>query len=223
MADPLLQRCVLMSAIALTAVGIWRVGLAPAPTPLPNPIYQVQLGKLLAEGWQLSSTVVANTGQRISNAEGYRLIRRTPAGVKLSLIPIRTRADDDLGVETIGRLISGDQSDKSDSLTIDGHEFLLSAGTNQQVVGSTCVAGGKGRSRAGGVFLELVRAPKSLSDRFHSLVVGQPLNAWSCLFIRIAVPQGPDSDQRIEQTWSMVAPVVTEWRTAALRISGRWW
>jgi hypothetical protein len=127
----------------------------------------------------------------------------------MSLIPIRTRADDDLGADTIARLVSGDQGNKSGTLTINGHEFLLSRGKNKQVVGSTCVAGGKGRSKAGGVFLELVRAPKSLSNRFHSLVGGQPLNVWSCLFVRIAGPQGPDSDQRIEQIWSMVAPVVT--------------
>lgn len=224
MAEPLLQRGVLVAAIALTAVGIWRVGVAPATTPQPNPIDPEQLRQLRAQGWQLSSTVAAHTGQRISNAEGYRLIRPTLAGVQLSLIPIRTRADDDLGADTIARLLRGDPPSKVAPFTINGHEFLRSTGThqggtNQQVVASTCVVGGKGRSTAVGVFLELTRVPKSMADRIKSLVGGQPLNPWSCLFTRIAVPRGPDADRRIERVWTMVAPVVTGQSSAAVRLS----
>jgi hypothetical protein len=201
------------------------VGVAPATTPLPNPIDPGPLQQLRAQGWQHSSKVAAHTGQRISNAEGYRLIRPSSAGVQLSLIPIRTRADDDLGADTIARLLSGDRLGKAAPLTINGHAFLRSGGThqggtNQQVVASTCVAGGKGRSTAVGVFLELTRVPKSLAERINSLVGGQPLNAWSCLFTRIAVPRGPDADQQIERVWSTVAPVVTGRSSVTDRSSG---
>lgn len=212
MAEPLLQRCLLLSAMAFTTVGIWRVGVAPADTPPPQAIHSGQLQQLQAQGWQVSQPLPARQGRQLSSAPGYRLIRPTPAGVQLSLIPVRTRSDDDLGSDTIETLLSGYKPTRTKLLTIDGQQFRRFVHTTklkQEQVASTCIVGGKARAEAVGVFLELARSPKTLAQRVNNLVGGEPLNAWTCTFTRIAVPNGPDADQQIRAVWSSVSAVLT--------------
>lgn len=203
----------LACAIAVSAVGIWRVGVIPIETPLPQPLDRAVLDQLQDQGWQLQSTVAAQARQRVSSAEGYTLTNSSSfAGqqVRLSLIPIRARGVDDLGVVSFERAISGQGPAKPSTITIDGDAWLRFRGSGQDQLAASCVAGSSAQSSRDHLARLLSTAPTSWLERARILVGQQHPRNFSCLYITIAIGNQRHPEAVIKQVWLAVKPDVMQ-------------
>jgi hypothetical protein len=211
-------------AIAITSVGILRVGLFPLDAPMPQPLPAGLLEKLNSQGWRVGSTLAAQARKNVSNAESVVLTHGSsgdpgvlPEGVEIMLMPIRTRIAEQLESTVIAREINGKAPEKTRLLRVNADQFLRFRAKNQREQAISCIAGGQASTSDKLVRRNTATPNQSWLDRMRRSVGLQPLTDWNCLFITIslepdaaAATTSAESDQLITNVWAGLKPMFTK-------------
>jgi len=214
-AEPLVQRWALGLALAFTSLGIVLIGVVPIDAPQPPLLDQALLKQLRQQGWKVQSSVAAEGRPQLSNGAGVVLIQPESASsdnAQLSLIPIRTRSNDQLGAESIGTAVFGESPLNGSTITIQGDQFFRFRDSKQRQLASSCIASGKASSSEEEVSRAIGNPSSSWLERLRTTVGLQPLRDWSCLFTSISVADvdKAEGDQAIRRVWAKVEPKLIE-------------
>lgn len=214
-AEPLVQRWAFGLALAFTSLGIVLIGVVPTDAPQPPSLDQALLQQLRQKGWKVQSSVAVDGRPQLSNGEGVVLVQPESASsdnAQLSLIPIRTRSDDQLGAESIGTAVFGESPQNGRTITIQGDQFFRFRDGEQRQLASSCIASGKASSSEEEVSQAIGNPSTSWLKRLQTTVGLQPLRDWSCLFtvISVADVDKAEGDQAISRVWAQVEPILID-------------
>lgn len=217
------QFCTLAFGIAVTSFGVIRVGMFPIDAPMPQPLAPELIEALEAQGWQVVDTIAARGRKEVSNAEGVVITGRgaptqlsLSKGVKVSLIPVRTRRSTQLSSETLGRALGADPGKKPGSLKIDQDQFLRFSNVSQRQFATSCIAGGQASTKSEVVSRNARSPSRSRLDRIQKFVGLKPLTNWRCLFVIISLDKGSgvskkaEADRIISTIWKSLRPQFSE-------------
>jgi len=214
-AESLVQRWAFGLALAFTSLGIVLIGVVPTDAPQPPLLDQALLQQLRQQGWKVQSSVAAEGRPQMSNGAGVVLVQSESASsdnAQLSLIPIRTRSNDQLGAESIGMAVFGESPQNGSTITIQGDQFFRFRDSKQRQLASSCIASGKASSSEEEVSRAIGNPSSSWLERLRTTVGLQPLRDWSCLFTNISVADvdKAEGDQAIRRVWAKVEPKLIE-------------
>jgi hypothetical protein len=213
-AEPLVQRSALGLALAFTSLGIVLIGVVPIDAPQPPLLDQALLKQLRQQGWKVQSSVAAEGRPQLSNGVGVVLTQPESASsdnAQLSLIPIRTRSNDQLGAESIGTAVFGESPQNGSTFTIQGDQFFRFRDSKKRQLASSCIAFGKASSSEEEMTRAIGNPSSSWLERLQTTVGLQPLRDWSCLFtvVSVADVDKAEGDQAIRRVWAQLQPTLT--------------
>lgn len=207
--DKIVRFC-LAAGIALSSVGILRVGVWPMDVPAAAAL-NPSLEEILADqGWRRSTTLPPQTGQTVSRAQGYKFTHtlhgNSARPFRLTLIPARVRGAKDFDALTIRNASLGKLKHPTRTIWKGRDELVLIEAANEPLALLSCLSNGEARSSSNAlVQLKLEKDPaNTASSRLRMMAGLQQPREWSCLLVELKAADRATTQNDLLDIWSTV-------------------
>jgi hypothetical protein len=212
------QRIVLLTAIALTAAAIARVGIWRPLTPRPAELDPTLLAPLQHTAWTIRSRPNASDGAAVSSARGFELVNgeRHP-GVVVTLAPVRAIGANSYSIEALMAPVVGRRAGTTTVLRFGEHERVRihprqqSPASQAERLEAACLSNGVVMASTQRlVTTELAHdAVTTHRQRLAQLLGLRQARNWDCLLV--AVRQPAETARSSGLIWAELVAQLRSW------------